>query len=327
MLVGLCYLYFKLVVAVDLGERELMGTVLVTGASGFIGAVTCAALRQDGWTVRGTVRNHADYSGLITVGDIGAMTVADWLPILTGVDVIVHLAGRAHVLKETMANPLTEFRRVNTEGTRCLMSAAEQAGVRRFVFVSSIGVNGDVSGAQGFTEDSLVNPHKPYAVSKYEAEVLLRSMAAQSGLELVVVRPPLVYGAGVKGNFAKLQKLVAKGIPLPVGLANNRRTLVSVNNLANFLVCCVAHPLAAGELFLIGDERAISTKEIVKLLAQGMHKKVWLVPIPPVLARLGAQLIGKQDIYNQLFGSLTVNTDKARRLLQWQATTGTISFF
>jgi UDP-4-keto-D-FucNAc 4-reductase len=304
-----------------------MGTVLVTGASGFIGTVTCDALRQAGWNVLGTVRERADHQGLIAVGDIGAMTVADWLPLMVGVEVIIHLAGRAHVLKETMANPLTEFLRVNTEGTRRLMLAAEQAGVRRFVFVSSIGVNGDVSGEKGFTEDSLVNPHKPYAVSKYEAELLLRSMAAQSGMELVLVRPPLVYGAGVKGNFAKLQKLVAKGIPLPVGLANNRRTLVSVTNLANFLVCCATHPQAAGELFLIGDDRAISTKEIVKLLAQGMHKKVWLVPIPPILARFGAQLIGKQDIYNQLFGSLTVNTDKARHLLQWQAATGPISFF
>jgi UDP-4-keto-D-FucNAc 4-reductase len=304
-----------------------MGTVLVTGASGFIGTVTCDALRQAGWNVLGTVRERADHQGLIAVGDIGAMTVADWLPLMVGVEVIIHLAGRAHVLKETMANPLTEFRRVNTEGTRRLMLAAEQAGVRRFVFVSSIGVNGDVSGEKGFTEDSLVNPHKPYAVSKYEAELLLRSMAAQSGMELVLVRPPLVYGAEVKGNFAKLQKLVAKGIPLPVGLANNRRTLVSVTNLANFLVCCATHPQAAGELFLIGDDRAISTKEIVKLLAQGMHKKVWLVPIPPILARFGAQLIGKQDIYNQLFGSLTVNTDKARHLLQWQAATGPISFF
>jgi UDP-4-keto-D-FucNAc 4-reductase len=304
-----------------------MGTVLVTGASGFIGTVTCDALRQAGWNVLGTVRERADHQGLIAVGDIGAMTVADWLPLMVGVEVIIHLAGRAHVLKETMANPLTEFRRVNTEGTRRLMLAAEQSKVRRFVFVSSIGVNGDVSGEKGFTEDSLVNPHKPYAVSKYEAELLLRSMAAQSGMELVLVRPPLVYGAGVKGNFAKLQKLVAKGIPLPVGLANNRRTLVSVTNLANFLVCCATHPQAAGELFLIGDDRAISTKEIVKLLAQGMHKKVWLVPIPPILARFGAQLIGKQDIYNQLFGSLTVNTDKARHLLQWQAATGPISFF
>jgi UDP-4-keto-D-FucNAc 4-reductase len=304
-----------------------MGTVLVTGASGFIGAVTCETLRQAGWHVRGTVRERADHQGLIAVGDIGAMTVADWLPVLVGVEVIIHLAGRAHVLKETMANPLTEFRRVNTEGTSRLMSAAEQAGVRRFVFVSSIGVNGDVSGEKSFTENSLVNPHKPYAVSKYEAELLLRSMATQSGMELVIVRPPLVYGAGVKGNFAKLQKLVAKGIPLPVGLANNRRTLVSVNNLANFLVCCAAHSQAAGELFLIGDDRAISTKEIVKLLAQGMHKKVWLVPIPPILARFGAQLIGKQDMYNQLFGSLTVSTDKARHLLQWRADTSPISFF
>jgi nucleoside-diphosphate-sugar epimerase len=295
-----------------------MGKVLVTGANGFIGSVTCAAFRQAGWNVCGTVRGLTAESDMFTVGDLGAMAVTDWLPILAGVEVIVHLAGRAHVLKETMADPLAEFRRVNTAGTSKLMAAAAQVGVQRFVFVSSIGVNGDVSAETGFTEESAVHPHKPYAVSKYEAELLLRSMATQSGMELVVVRPPLVYGAGVKGNFAKLQKLIAKGRPLPVGLANNRRTLVGVDNLAGFLVCCAAHPQAAGELFLVGDEQAISTKELVKLLGKSLGKKVWLWPVPPLLAKFGAKLLGKQDLYNQLFGSLVIDTSKAKKILQWQ---------
>ncbi len=295
-----------------------MSRVLVTGANGFIGSVACAAFRQGGWTVCGTVRGLVPESDMFPIGDLGAMTVTDWLPILAGVEVIVHLAGRAHVLKETMADPLAEFRRVNTAGTRKLMAAAEQVGVRRFVFVSSIGVNGDVSAETGFTEESAVHPHKPYAVSKYEAELLLRSMATQSGMELVVVRPPLVYGAGVKGNFAKLQQLVAKGIPLPVGLANNRRTLVSVDNLASLLVCCATHPQAVGELFLVGDDQAVSTKELVKLLGQRLGKKVFLLPVPPILAQFGAQLIGKQDLYNQLFCSLVINTSKAKKILNWQ---------
>jgi nucleoside-diphosphate-sugar epimerase len=301
-----------------------MGKVLVTGANGFIGAVVCNVLQRRGWEVSGTVRNPNPTPGLVTVDDIGAMTETDWLPILAGVEAIVHLAGRAHVLKETMSNPLAEFRRVNTEGTRQLMAAAEQAGVRRFVFVSSIGVNGDVSPAEGFTEKSPVNPHKPYAISKYEAELVLRSMATKSGMELVIVRPPLVYGAGVKGNFAKLNRLINRGIPLPVGLANNRRTLVSVNNLANFLVCCIEHPQAAGELFLVGDEQPLSTKELVKTLGRQLGKKTILLPIPPMLAHWGARLLGKQDLYNQLFCSLVVDISKARHILSWQPISNTL---
>ncbi len=295
-----------------------MRTVLVTGANGFIGTVTCQALRTAGWEVFGTTRSTVAEDHLHAIGDLGAMTAADWFPLLAGIETVVHLAGRAHVLKETVADPITEFRRVNTAGSKQLMIAAAQAGVKRFVFVSSIGVNGDISPSTGFTEESPVNPHKPYAVSKYEAELLLRSMVAKSGMELVIVRPPLVYGAGVKGNFAKLKKLVAQGIPLPVGLANNQRTLVSVDNLASFLLRCVEHPQAAGELFLVGDEHSISTKELVRLLGQSTSKKNILLPIPPIFARFGARLIGKQDLYNQLFGSLVVDISKAKNLLQWQ---------
>lgn len=295
-----------------------MRTVLVTGANGFIGAVTCQALRTAGWEVFGTVRSTVAEDHLHAIGDLGAMTVTDWLPLLAGIEIVVHLAGRAHVLKETVADPITEFRRVNTAGSKQLMIAAAQAGVKRFVFVSSIGVNGDISPSTGFTEESPVNPHKPYAVSKYEAELLLRSIATESGVELVIVRPPLVYGVGVKGNFAKLQQLVSKGLPMPVGLANNRRTLVSVDNLANFLVCCVEHSQAAGELFVIGDEQSISTKELVSLLAQGMDKKIMFLPIPPKVAFMGATFLGKQDLYNQLFGSLVVDISKAKEKLQWQ---------
>jgi UDP-4-keto-D-FucNAc 4-reductase len=297
-----------------------MKKVLVTGANGFIGSVTCDTLRQAGWQVFGTARRVIAEDNMFAVSDIGAMTATDWLPLLTGIEVIVHLAGRAHILKETSTDPLTEFRRVNTAGTEQLMMAAKQAGVKRFVFVSSIGVNGDLADAPGFTEDSPVNPHKPYAVSKYEAEQLLRSMAAKSGMELVVVRPPLVYGTGVKGNFAKLQRLVSKGLPLPVGLAHNQRTLVSVENLASFLVCCAAHPQAAGELFVVGDNLSISTKELVELLGKAIGKKTILLAIPPAIAKISATLISKQDLYNQLFGSLLVDSSKAKNLLQWQPT-------
>jgi nucleoside-diphosphate-sugar epimerase len=224
--------------------------------------------------VRGTVRtaDEAEVIPMFAIADVGAMVVSDWLPILAGVDVVVHLAGRAHVLNETVANPLEEFRRVNREGSRVLMRAAITAGVKRLVFVSSIGVNGDVSDERGFNEESIVAPVKDYAVSKYEAELGLRELAEGSGVELVIVRPPLVYGVGVKGNFARLLGLVAGGWPLPLGMTNNRRTFVAVESLASFLVCCTGHPQAAGEVFLVGDDKSLSTGELVKCLGEGMSK-------------------------------------------------------
>jgi UDP-4-keto-D-FucNAc 4-reductase len=198
----------------------------------------------------------------VAAADLGDMGVDDWLPILAGVDVVVHLAGRAHVLNEVMADPLGEFRRVNGEGSMVLMRAAIEAGVKRLVFVSSIGVNGDVSDDLGFSEGSVVAP-----VKDYEAELGLQELAAGADIELVIVRPPLVYGVGVRGNFARLLELVAKGLPLPLGLTNNRRTLVGVESLASFLVCCADHPRAVGEVFLVGDDEGLSKGELVSNLA------------------------------------------------------------
>jgi nucleoside-diphosphate-sugar epimerase len=298
-----------------------MGCVLVTGANGFVGGATVAALLANGWDVRGTGR-RVDQAivPISAVADVGDMKVENWLPILTGVDVVVHLAARAHVLKETVTEPLLEFRRVNVHGAKVLMEGAIAAGVKRLVFVSSIGVNGDTTDEQGFSENSAIAPHKDYAVSKYEAEVALQDMAAAGDIELVIVRPPLVYGAKVKGNFLKLLKLVAKGLPLPLGLTNNRRTLVSVENLASFLVCCAEHPQAAGEVFLVGDDESLSTGDLVKALGQGMGKAPLLLPIPSGLAAIGAKLVGKQDLYNQLFGSLVVQNNKAKQVLGWVPT-------
>jgi nucleoside-diphosphate-sugar epimerase len=296
-----------------------MASVLVTGASGFVGGFTVSALLAAGWDVRGTARvvDAAGAVPMFAVADLGDMKVDDWLPILAGVDVVVHLAGRAHVLNEVAANPLGEFRRVNTEGSKVLMRAAIDSGVKRLVFVSSIGVNGDMTDEKGFSEGSVVVPHKDYAVSKYEAELALQKLAEESGVELVIVRPPLVYGVGVKGNFARLLELVAKGLPLPLGLTNNRRTLVGVENLASFLVCCAGHPRAAGELFLVGDDESLSTGELVRCLGEGMDKVSLLLPVPAGLALVVSKTMGKQDLYKQLFGSLVVNNGKAKALLGW----------
>jgi nucleoside-diphosphate-sugar epimerase len=299
-----------------------MTSILVTGASGFVGGFTVSALLAAGWDVRGTVRaiDGAGDVPMFAVADLGDMGVDDWLPILAGVDVVVHLAGRAHVLKEVVVDPLGEFRRVNTEGSKVLMRAAIDSGVKRLVFVSSIGVNGDVTDEKGFSEESVVAPHKDYAVSKYEAELALQELAEGSGIELVIVRPPLVYGVGVKGNFARLLELVVKGLPLPLGMTNNRRTLVAVENLASFLVCCADHPKAAGEVFLVGDDESLSTGELVKYLSEGMGRFSLLLPVPAGLAWIVSKAIGKQDLYKQLFGSLVVDNSKAKGLLGWVPT-------
>jgi nucleoside-diphosphate-sugar epimerase len=296
-----------------------MASVLVTGAGGFVGGFTVSALLAAGWDVRGTARaiDGAGAVPMFAVADLGDMGVDDWLPILAGVDVVVHLAGRAHVLNEVAVDPLGEFRRVNTEGSKVLMRAAIDSGVKRLVFVSSIGVNGDVTDEKGFSEESAVAPHKDYAVSKYEAELALQELAEGSGIELVIVRPPLVYGVGVKGNFARLLELVAKGLPLPLGLTNNRRTLVAVENLASFLVCCAGHPRAAGEVFLVADNEGLSTGDLVRCLGKGMGRAPFLLPVPSGLALIVARVMGKNDLYRQLFGSLVVRNDKAKNVLGW----------
>jgi nucleoside-diphosphate-sugar epimerase len=296
-----------------------MAKVLVTGVNGFVGSVTAEALLAAGWNVWGTARRVWGNESIPVsiVSNLGDMTINDWNKLIKDVDVIIHLAARAHVLKESAKDPLAEFRLANTIGSKILMQAAIECGVKRFVFVSSIGVNGGYSDDIGFHEDSLVSPHKDYGVSKYEAELELQKLAAAKTIELVIIRPTLVYGVGVKGNFSRLLKLVSHGYLLPFGSVKNRRTFLAIENLASFLVCCATHPLAADETFLIGDDEAFSTAELVTLLGQGMGIKTNLFPVPDSLVSFGAKLFGKQDLHNQLFRSLVVQNCKAKELLGW----------
>lgn len=289
---------------------------LITGASGYIGGSLCKSLAARGFFVKGIGRSPITPAGVAQYGcvDLEKDPVDE---LLQGVETIVHLAGRAHVLNEAAADPITLFRRVNVDATLQLAKSAVASGVKRFVFVSSIGVNGTETGEAPFTEESGDHPHSPYAISKFEAEAALKNLVRRSSMELVIIRPPLVYAGDAPGNFARLLKLVAMGLPLPFLASENRRSLVALENLINFIIVCMEHPAAAGETFLISDGTEISTADIVRSLSTGMGRCPRLVYIPVSWIRCGARLMRRDNLYSQLFGSLVVDSSKAQRLLGW----------
>lgn len=295
--------------------------VLVTGAGGFVGQALCKRLDGEGGIeVIGAVRRLPaqanDSSSLVAVGDIDGHT--DWSQALAGVSVVVHLAARAHVLNEQSQDPREEFRRVNVDGAVALFQQAIDAGLKRFVFVSSIGVVGGSTEGRPFTEAMPPAPQADYAHSKYEAEEALKALSKSSGIELVIVRPPLVYSAHAPGNFARLLKLVALGVPLPFGSVVNQRSMVALENLVDFISLCICHPAAAGETFHVSDDEDVSLPQMLKLLGRGMGRNVLLLPVPPRLMALGAQLLRKKNLYTQLCGSLQIDVTKSRSLLGWQ---------
>ena len=289
---------------------------LVTGANGFIGSALVEQLQAGGQLVRGALRQPRSAPGdWVQVASLGGDT--DWRQALQGCDVVVHTAARAHVLREHLDDPLPELRRVNVDGTLALAEQALAMRVRRFVFVSSIGVNG-ASCTSAFSESDLPAPHSPYAQSKLEAEQGLLNLLQGQAMDLVIIRPVLVYAAHAPGNFARLLRLVGSGQPLPLASLDNRRSMIALSNLVSLLEVCIHHPAAAGELFLAADDDAISTADLVRLLAQGMGRKAYLWPMPVALLGLGARLIGKQALYTQLCDSLRVDTSKVRQVLGWQ---------
>jgi nucleoside-diphosphate-sugar epimerase len=283
--------------------------VFVTGVDGFIGARLAAVLTNRGHTVRGVGRKDT--------GDIGPQT--EWAPLLKGSDAVIHLANRAHVTNEASSNPLQEFRRVNVLGTLRLAEIAQREAVRRFVFVSSIGVNGVQTAGVSFTEKDRPNPTEPYAISKLEAEEGLKSLAFQSKFELVIVRPPLVYGPNVKGNFRRLLRLVDKSVPLPLGSLRNLRSFVGVDNLAELLAVCAEHPTAAGELFLAADGHDVSTLELLDTIARAMRRRLRSFRFPLRGLRMMAALAGFEKELDRLTGSLQVDASRAATHLNWRA--------
>jgi nucleoside-diphosphate-sugar epimerase len=298
-----------------------MQKILVTGANGFVGKMVCAELLARGFDVTAAVRNAPDganvqNSGLrfVGVGNIDSDT--DWTEALEGCSGVIHLAARAHVLNDDVADPLAAFRTTNVAGALQLARAASRAGIGRFVFVSSIGVNGNLS-RQAFAEHDAPLPAEPYAISKLEAELALRAEATRSSMELVIVRPPLVYGPNCPGNFLRLLKLLASGIPLPFSALRTRRSFISVWNLADFLATCLVHEHAAGELFLVSDMDDVTLPDLLRGLARGTGRHARLFSVPPAWLAALAGMAGKGAMYDKLAGTLTVDAQHARRQLGW----------
>lgn len=298
-----------------------METVLITGANGFVGRALSTKLISHGRDVCGTLLVHESRNSLISgvepvvIDPVGPFT--NWDHAFIGVDTIVHLAARVHIMHESSADPLSDFRLINTMGTERLAHEAAAAGVNRFVFMSTIGVNGDNSGESVFYEGDKPHPHNEYSISKWEAERCLFEISKTTGMEVVIIRPPLVYGSNAPGNFGALVRLVHKGIPLPLGAIHNKRSMVGLDNLVDFIITCIDHPAAANQTFLVADGEDLSTTELLRRVGQAMGKPARLIPVPMSVLKFGARLLGKQAMAQRLCGNLQVDISKARKVLGW----------
>ena len=298
-----------------------MPNVLVTGANGFIGKALCRRMLAEGWNVRGAVRSLSQKAALpsvmdiVEIGSIGPST--EWETALEGIDTVVHLAARVHVMDESTADPVTAYREINVAGTTHIAQISKFKEVRRFVYVSSIKVNGE-GRADPYTESDQPAPVDPYGISKFEAEQELQSIAGKTGLEVVIVRPPLVYGPEVKANFLQLIKLINRGIPFPFAGVKNQRSMIFLGNLVDALFICITHPRAAGNTFLVSDGKNVSTPELIQKISLSLGKPARVFALPTGFLRFLGKLTGKSEAVSRLLDSLIVDSAKIRTELDWK---------
>lgn len=292
--------------------------LLLTGESGFIGKPLTIALKQLNMSVisvgREPIISNADE--FYVVPNFSAQGA--WEGPLVECNLVVHLAARVHVMQDSAESPSEAFEAVNLHGTLNLAQAAAKSGVKRFIFVSSIKVNGELTINEKFIEIDPPNPQDPYAVSKWEAEKALRKIEKETGMEVVILRPPLIYGPGVKANFASLLKLVDKGLPLPLLAINNRRSLIFLDNFVDAIITCITHPNAAGKTYLVSDGEDVSMPQLVRKIAVSLNRPSYLFYFPLIMMHLFAKLIGKTASINRLTESLVIDSSKIRKELGWQ---------
>lgn len=282
--------------------------IFVTGANGFVGKALVPYLKMhDHEAIAATRDLYGDFSNQNS-----------WEKFLENIDSIIHLAARVHIMNDTATNPDIEFQKMNVEATLRLALAAKKMGVKRFVFLSSIKVNGEETNDSPFTADDLPRPLDAYGRSKHQAEIELMKLHEPGVFEVVIIRPPLIYGPGVKANFQNLMRIVARDVPLPFGLVNNKRSLVSVLNLADLILTCLTHPKASGEIFLVSDRDNYSLKTMIQEIATSMKKTPHLLPVPVSLMNFGFKLIGKKSFADRLLGNLHVDISKNKELLNWE---------
>lgn len=307
-------------------------TVLVTGANGFIGQILCRILLDKGYRVHATVRSKEKVESLskqfnsplftcFVTGELDDKT--DWFVALNNVEIVVHLAARVHILEDVSQNVLDKYKTTNVEATQHLANSSFKSGVKRLVFISSIAVHGSQTGilpnqqAQKFNELEKINCKDPYGKSKWEAEQILTKISKTTGLETVILRPPLVYGYGVKANFQKLVRLITSGIPIPLASLKNQRNMIYVGNLVDAIMNCSFHPAAAGQTYVVCDNESISTPDLIREIAKLLNKPALLFPFPIKIMRIAAKVLRKQAIINRLTGSLLIDGSKIKRELNW----------
>ncbi len=297
-----------------------MSNLLITGANGFVGRALISKLAlETNHFVRASVRKKIIQfpSQIAVVKNMDASSNTNWTDALRDIDVVIHLLARVHVMDDKVADPLLEFRNINVNATIALANAAAKQGIKRFIFLSSVKVNGESTFHKPFSESDLPHPQDAYAISKWEAEEALRKISKDTGMEIVIIRSPLVYGPNVKANFLKMMQYIKRGIPLPLGAIQNKRSLIGVDNLVDFIATIISHPNAANQTFLISDDEDISTTDLLRRIGKYIGRPARLIPLHPKILSFLFNILGRQDFGDRLLGSLEIDITKAKKLLAW----------